>query len=146
MSDARILIVEDSSDDQMLILRALKKRKLHDKAVVARGGDEALEYLFAAGLHDGPDQGSPAVVLLDVNMPKSNGLDVLAKIRSDARTRHMPVVMFTSSREESDVVQSYRLGASSFVCKPFDADAFYDAVAQIAQYWLFLNEPPPTSS
>ena len=146
MSDARILLVEDSSDDQMLILRALEKRKLHDKVIVADGGDEALEYLFSDGSQDSRNRRRPAVVLLDVNMPKRNGLDVLAKIRSDARTRHIPVVMFTSSREESDIVQSYRLGASSFICKPFDADEFCDAVAQIAQYWLFLNEPPPISS
>lgn len=146
MSDARILLVEDSSDDQMLILRALEKHKLHDKVIVAHGGDEALECLFSVGAHEGLSQRSLAVVLLDINMPKSNGLHVLAKIRSDARTRHIPVVMFTSSREESDIVRSYSLGANSFLCKPFDANEFCDAVAQIAQYWLFLNKPPPISS
>ena len=146
MSDVQILIVEDSSDDQALILRALEKRKLQDKAIVARGSDEALEYLFPADMHDDPNRRSPTVVLLDINMPKKNGLDVLMKIRSDARTRHTPVVMFTSSREERDIVQSYSLGASSFVCKPFDADEFCDVIARIAQYWLLLNEPPPISS
>ena len=139
-----ILLVEDNSDDAELTLRAFEKSKVINKIVVANDGAEALEYLFATGAHAGRDVTlMPAVVLLDLKLPRVDGLDVLRRMRADDRTRRLPVVVLTSSNEEQDLIRSYNLGANSFVRKPVDFAAFVSAAQQLGLYWLALNEPPP---
>jgi two-component system, response regulator len=141
-----ILLVEDNPDDVELTLRAFDKSRVVNKIVVARDGGEALDYVFATGSHAArnPDE-MPEIVLLDLKLPKIDGLEVLKRIRSDARTRRLPVIVLTSSREERDMIQSYDLGANSFVRKPVDFAQFIDAASQLGLYWLVLNEPPPAS-
>jgi two-component system response regulator len=141
MEGKLILLVEDNRDDEALTLRALKNSKIANKVVVARDGAEAIDMLLGPGL--GGASQLPEVVLLDLNLPKINGLDVLRRIRADARTQSLPVVVLTTSDEERDRVESYRLGANSYVRKPVDFEEFSRAVKQLGMYWLVLNLGPP---
>jgi two-component system response regulator len=142
--DKVILLVEDNADDELLTIRALKKNNILNEVVVARDGAEALDYLFGTGAYAGRDlTAPPQVVLLDLKLPKISGLDVLKRIREDARTRMQPVVILTSSTEEQDLAASYGLGANSYIRKPVDFDQFSEAARQIGLYWLVLNEAPP---
>ncbi len=138
-----ILLVEDNPDDEALTLRAFARngiRQVH----IARDGVEALDYLFARGPHAGRDLArQPAVTLLDLKLPRLDGMEVLRQLRADARTRALPVVILTSSREEQDLARSYGLGANSYIRKPVDFQQFVEAVRQIGAYWLILNENPP---
>jgi two-component system response regulator len=144
MTDKTILLVEDNPDDEVLTLRAFKKSDIRSPVVVAHDGVEAIDYLFGEGAHKGRDVAAlPQLVLLDLNLPRIAGLDVLRRIRHDGRTKLLPVVMLTSSREEEDVIRSYSLGANAFVRKPVDFEAFLDAVRSLGLFWLLLNEPPP---
>lgn len=136
-----ILLVEDNPDDEALTLRAVKKQVPHG-IVVARDGAEALDCLFGAGKHNGGAV-SPLLVLLDLKLPKVNGLEVLRRIREDQRTRTIPVIVFTSSTEEQDILESYRLGANSYVRKPVDYRQFCDDLKQVMNYWLNVNQLPP---
>jgi len=143
MSEGVILLVEDNPDDEALTLRALKKNAIANEVVVARDGVEALEWLFGEGAHAGRDtRQQPQVVLLDLNMPRVGGLDVLRRIRADARTQAVPVVILTSSKQDEDLVKSYALGANSYVRKPVDFAEFVDAVKKLGMYWLLLNQVP----
>ena len=143
MNNRLILLVEDNTDDEELALRAFERGQVGNPIVVARDGVEALDYLFGTGPHAGRDSAAmPAMVLLDLKLPRLDGLEVLRRIRSDQRTRCLPVVVLTSSREEQDVVESYSLGANSYVRKPVDFGEFVDAVRHLGMYWLLLNEPP----
>jgi two-component system, response regulator len=140
-----ILLVEDNRDDEELALMALKESHIANEIVVARDGTEALDYLFCAGAYAGRDAAlSPQVVLLDLKLPKLNGLDVLERMRADPRTCMTPVVILTSSSEEEDIVASYRLGANSYVRKPVEFHRFADAMRQLGMYWVLLNEPLPS--
>ena len=144
MEDNVILLVEDNPDDEALTVRALKKNKIVNEVVVARDGVQALDYLFGQGAYAGRDsKETPQVVLLDLKLPKLDGLEVLRRLRADDRTRLLPVVILTSSNEEQDRINGYGLGANSYVRKPVDFDAFVTATAQLGLYWLILNEPPP---
>ncbi|MGH7857098.1 MAG: response regulator [Candidatus Binatia bacterium] len=146
MSEKVILLVEDDPNDQALTLRALKKSGILNTVVVARNGVEALDYVFARGAHGGSNPPAlPQVVLLDLKLPKIDGLEVLRQIRSDERTRRLPVVILTSSKEDKDRFDTYGLGANSYVRKPVDFNEFAEAVRQLGLYWLLLNEPPPAS-
>jgi two-component system response regulator len=139
-----ILLVEDNPDDEALTLRAFSKNNIRNPVVVARNGAEALDYLFARGAYAGRDVADlPQVVLLDLKLPKVEGLEVLRQIRADERTELLPVVILTSSREEQDLVEGYRLGANSYVRKPVNFDEFVEAARQLGLYWLLLNEVPP---
>jgi two-component system response regulator len=139
-----ILLVEDNPDDAALTLRALKKNNITNKIVVARDGVEAIDYLFSTGMHAGRDNNLlPEVVLLDLKLPKMDGFEVLARLRADERTKLLPIVILTSSKEEQDVVHGYGLGANSYVRKPVDFEQFVEAVRQLGLYWLVLNEQPP---
>jgi two-component system response regulator len=138
-----ILLAEDSPDDQTLILRSLKKSHITNPIIVANDGVEALDYLFATGIHANEEPIRPAVVLLDMKMPKLGGLDVLERIRTQQSTRHIPVVMLTSSDEEQDKLRSYDLGVNSYVRKPVDFKEFSAAVERLGLYWILLNEGPP---
>lgn len=140
MKDGMILLVEDNPDDEKLTLRALKKNNVANPVTVAHDGQEALDWLF-----DSAHQ-SPAVVLLDLKLPKVGGLDVLKRLRADPVRKLVPVVILTSSKEESDVVQGYALGANSYIRKPVDFEQFSEAVRQLGLYWLVLNEPPPETA
>lgn len=140
----RILLVEDNPDDAELTLRALKKNNIMNEVVVARDGVEALDYLLGIGTHAGRDvDDTPTVVLLDLKLPKVDGLEVLKRMRADSRTKLIPVVILTSSREERDVINGYKLGANSYVRKPVDFNQFMEAAKQLGLYWLILNEPVP---
>jgi CheY-like chemotaxis protein len=144
ISQRVILLVEDNQDDEVLTLRALRKSNIRNPIVVVRDGAEALDYLFAQGAHAGRDPKiQPQVILLDLHLPKLDGLAVLQRIRADERTRTLPVVMLTSSNEERDLTGSYQLGVNSYVRKPVDVSAFFDAIRQLGMYWLVLNEPSP---
>jgi two-component system response regulator len=139
-----ILLIEDNPDDEALTLRALKKNNIRNEVVVAHDGVEALDYLFGRGVHCGRDLNNmPQVVLLDLKLPKLDGLDVLRELRADIRTRLLPVVILTSSNEEQDRVNSYSLGANSYIRKPVDFAQFMEAVRQLGLYWLILNVSPP---
>ncbi len=138
-----ILLVEDNPDDEALTLRAFKKSNLTNDIAVARDGVEALDYLFATGQYSDRDpEDLPNLILLDLKLPKIDGLEVLERIRSDERTRILPVVVLTSSKEQEDLVNSYALGANSYIRKPVDFNQFMQAVQQLGMYWLVLNQPP----
>lgn len=139
----RILLAEDNDRDVELTLAALEEHNLANEVVVARDGAEALDYLHARGKFAGHANGLPVVVLLDLKMPKVDGLEVLRQIRAAPGLSHIPVVMVTSSREERDLVQSYRLGVNAYVVKPVDFQKFVESVKQIGFFWAILNEPPP---
>jgi two-component system response regulator len=144
MNDKVILLVEDNPDDEALTLRALKKNNILNEVVVAHDGAEALDYLFGTGTHAGRNPSPlPQVVLLDLKLPKVDGLEVLRRIRADERTKLLPVVVLTSSKEEQDLLKSYSLHANSYVRKPVDFTQFTEAVRQLGLYWLVLNEAPP---
>jgi two-component system response regulator len=144
MNERIILLVEDSPDDVDLTLRALKKSNVLNEVVVVRDGAEALDYLFATGTYSGGDSAvMPELVLLDLKLPKVDGLEVLRQIRADERTKLLPVVILTSSNEQRDVMESYKLGANSYIRKPVDFDQFIESVRQLGLYWLVLNEPLP---
>ena len=144
MTQGIILLVEDNPDDVTLTLRALKKGHIANEVVVAGDGVEALEWLFGEGAHAGRDvQVQPAVILLDLNMPRLSGLEVLQRIRADDRTKMTPVVVLTSSKQDEDMVSSYTLGANSYVRKPVDFAEFTEAVARLGVYWLLVNQSPP---
>jgi CheY-like chemotaxis protein len=144
MTDKVILLVEDNPDDELLTLRALKKTGVQNEVVVAHDGVEALDYLFASGPHAGRDPTRmPQLILLDLKLPRVNGLEVLKRLRSDERTRLLPVVILSSSREQQDMLDSYGLGANSYVRKPVNFDQFVSAVELLRSYWLVLNEDPP---
>jgi CheY-like chemotaxis protein len=144
MRNRSILLVEDNPDDVELTLHAFRESQSANEIVVVGDGAEALEYLFATGRYAARDAlSTPEIVLLDLKLPKVDGLEVLRRLRSDERTKRLPVVVLTSSREEQDVVRSYDLGANSFVRKPVDFVAFLDAARQLGLYWLVLNEPAP---
>lgn len=139
-----ILLVEDNSDDEALTLRALTRNNIGNEVVVARDGEEALNWLFCTGSHSGRDpRDQPALVLLDLKLPKIDGLEVLKRIRERDETRLVPVVILTSSREEQDRLHGYLNGANSYIRKPIDFAHFVEAVRQVGLYWLVLNEPPP---
>jgi two-component system response regulator len=144
MNDKVILLVEDSPDDEALTLRALKKNNIRNEVVVAHDGAEALDYLFGLHAYEGRDTSVlPQVVLLDLKLPKVDGLAVLRAIRGDERTKRLPVVILTSSKEERDILDGYELGANSYVRKPVDFTAFAEAVRELGLYWLVLNESSP---
>lgn len=143
MNPGKILLVEDNPDDVALTLRALKSNNITNDVIIAEDGAKALDYLFGADGGTGPED-PPAVVLLDLKLPKVNGLEVLRRIRSDERTRLLPVVILTSSDEERDVIDGYSLGANSYVRKPVDFVEFTQAAKQLGLYWLLMNRPPPT--
>jgi two-component system response regulator len=140
MSPKYILLVEDNPDDEELTLRAFKKGRIKNNVVVVRDGAEALDYLFIS------KKDLPQVVLLDLKLPKVSGLEVLREIRSRSETKHLPVVVLTSSKEERDLIESYNLGANSYVCKPVDMIQFTEAIQHLELYWLILNEVPPIDS
>ena len=140
-----ILLVEDNADDEKLTLRALTKNNIRNEVVVARDGAEALDFLFGSGAYAGRNLNvMPQLVLLDLKLPKLDGLEVLRCLRTDDRTKLLPVVILTSSDEEQDRIQSYGLGANSYVRKPLDFNQFSEAARQLGLYWLLLNEPAPT--
>jgi two-component system response regulator len=142
-SQKSILLVEDNPDDEALTMRALKKNNVMNDIFVARDGAQALDYLFARGAHDGRRTAEqPALILLDLKLPRVDGMQVLKEIRANPNTRLLPVVILTSSREQQDLVNCYSLGANSYIRKPVDFDQFVDAVKQIGRYWLVLNEMP----
>lgn len=144
MADLRpILLVEDNPRDLELTLAALAKCQLANEIVVARDGVEALDYLYARGSQANRAPGDPAVVLLDLKLPKLDGLEVLERIKTDPAQRQVPVVMLTSSREERDLLRSYELGVNAFVVKPVDFNAFFEAIQDLGMFWAILNEPPP---
>ncbi|MBB5037075.1 response regulator [Prosthecobacter dejongeii] len=144
MNSKVILLVEDNPDDEELTLMALQKNNILNEVVVARDGVEALDYLFGEGAGSFPQRRLlPTLILLDLKLPKVDGLEVLKRIRSDDRTRMLPVVVLTSSREERDLLESYSLGCNSYVRKPVDFAQFVEATRQLGLYWLLLNEGPP---
>lgn len=145
MKERDILLVEDTPNDEVLTLRALREGNIKNEVVVARDGAEALDYLFGTGAYAGRDTSvQPVVILLDLKLPKVSGLEVLERLRADGSTRLLPVVILTSSKEDQDIYQSYNLGANSYVQKPVDFMQFAEAVKQLGLYWVLLNEPPPT--
>jgi two-component system, response regulator len=138
-----ILIVEDTPQDLELALRALRKSNLTNRIQVARDGAEALEFIFGEGAHAGRKiEHGPKVILLDLKLPKIDGLEVLRRVKSDDRTKAIPVVVLTSSKEQKDVVESYQLGVNSYIVKPVNFDGFASAVQELGMYWLLLNQPP----
>lgn len=144
MADLRpILLVEDNPRDLELTLTALAKCQLANEIVIARDGAEALDYLYSRGTHGERNPGDPAVVLLDLKLPKIDGLEVLERIKGDPTQRQIPIVMLTASREESDLIRSYELGVNAFVVKPVDFQSFLRAIQDIGMFWAVLNEPAP---
>ena len=142
MNNKPILLVEDNPDDEALALRAFRNSGVRNEIIVVRDGVEALDYLFMRDAYADRDGQQPAVVLLDLKLPKLNGLEVLREIRKDPRTRRLPVVILTSSKEDRDLIESYDLGANSYVRKPVDFNEFAEAVSKLGVYWLLLNEIP----
>ena len=143
MNRKTLLLVEDNPDDEALTLRALRRNNVANEIIVARDGQEALDYLFGTGAFDGRDTvEQPQVILLDLKLPKIDGLQVLEQLRAELKTRHIPVVVLTSSNEESDIIRSYDLGANSYVRKPVDFEQFLQAARQLGLYWMILNEVP----
>jgi two-component system response regulator len=146
MDQKTILLVEDNADDEALTLRAIRKHNIASEVMVTRDGAEALEYLFAEGRYVGrAEANDPTVVLLDLKLPKVDGIEVLRRARTHPRTRLLPVVVLTSSKEEQDILNSYSFGANSYIRKPVDYDKFMEAVGSLGMYWLLLNERPPAS-
>ncbi len=144
MASMTILLVEDNPDDEILTVRELQKQHIVNEIIAVRDGVEALEYLFGTGQYAKRDvRDLPTVVLLDLKLPKVDGLEVLRRIRADDRTKYIPVVVLTSSDDQRDIVESYRLGANSYVCKPINFKQFREAVHHVQFYWLRLNVPPP---
>lgn len=144
INDVEILMVEDNPHDIELTLRALKKHNLANKVQVVQDGAEALDYIFCTGAYTRRRiNDKPKMILLDLKLPKVDGLDVLQKIKSDERTKGTPVIVLTSSKEEEDRVKSYKLGANSFITKPVDFDKFVKTVSELGLYWLVVNQPPP---
>lgn len=144
VSNKVILLVEDNPDDEALAIRALKRHHIGNEIVVAHDGVEALDYLFGIGMYAGRDVANkPSVVLLDLKLPKVDGLEVLRRLRADPRTKFLPVVVLTTSNEELDVLNSYSLGCNSYIRKPVDFVQFSEAIRQLGMYWLLMNEPPP---
>ena len=144
MLEKTILLVEDNADDEELTIRALRKNNVANNLVVARDGVEALDFLFGTGAYSGRNTAVlPGLVLLDLKLPKIDGLEVLRRIRADERTRRMPVTVLTSSREEQDLIKCYDLSANSYIRKPVEFDQFTEAVRQLGLYWLILNEVSP---
>lgn len=147
LEDKIILLVEDNPDDVTLTERALKKSHILNRLVVARDGAEALDYLFCTGVYSDRDTSiMPEVILLDLKLPKIDGLEVLKRIRSDKRTKILPVVILTSSKEENDLITGYTLGANSYIRKPVNFNQFVEAIRQLGLYWLVLNEAPPINN
>jgi two-component system response regulator len=145
MKEKTILLVEDNPNDVTLTLRALKKNNIKNDVVVARDGAEALDCLFGTGSYEGQDVSTlPVLILLDLKLPRISGIEVLQRLRSDERTRLVPVVILTTSKEEQDLIDGYRFGANSYIRKPVDFNNFIEAVRQLELYWLVLNEPPPS--
>ncbi|MBI2487468.1 MAG: response regulator [Deltaproteobacteria bacterium] len=143
INEVEILLVEDNPNDEELTLRALRKHNLANRVHVVRDGAEALEFVFATGAYtDRKVENRPEVILLDLKLPKVDGLEVLRRIKSDERTKMTPVVVLTSSKEDRDIVESYKLGVNSYIVKPVDFDKFLQAVSQLGLYWLLLNQPP----
>lgn len=141
-----IVLVEDNPDDELLTLRALKKSNIINEVAVVRDGAEALDYFFGTGAYAGRDtKEMPALVLLDLKLPKIDGLEVLHRLRGDDRTKFLPVVILTSSKEDQDLLQGYNFGCSGYLRKPVDQAQFIEAVRIVGLYWLVLNEPPPAS-
>jgi CheY-like chemotaxis protein len=139
-----ILLVEDNPDDEALAIRALKRHHIGNEIVVAHDGVEALDYLFCTGIYTDRDiTNKPSVVLLDLKLPRVDGLEVLRRVREDPRTKFLPVVVLTTSSEENDLLNSYSLGCNSYICKPVDFVQFSEAIRQLGMYWLLMNEPPP---
>jgi two-component system, response regulator len=139
-----ILLVEDNADDEALTMRAFRRNNIRNEIIVARDGAAALEYLFGTGAYDGRDPlDLPQVVLLDLKLPKVDGLEVLKRVRADPRTAILPVVILTSSKEQQDIINGYKFGCNSYVRKPVDFDQFMEAARQLGLYWLLLNEPAP---
>ncbi|WP_394760121.1 response regulator [Flavobacterium sp.] len=138
----RILIVDDSPKDVELAIAALSENNMANEIIVAEDGEEALDYLYKRGKFI-DEHGFPAVILLDIKMPKMNGIEVLRHIRNDSKFNLIPVIMVTSSREEKDLVESYKLGANSYVVKPVDFNQFMEAIKILGQYWAIVNQPPP---
>ena len=142
-NEVEFLLVEDNADDMDMTLRALRKANLANHVQVARDGVEALEFIFCEGPHSGRKMNSgPRVILLDLKLPRIDGLEVLKRVKSDPRTRTIPVVVLTSSREQNDVIESYNLGVNSYIVKPVNFEGFFMAVQQLGMYWLLLNQPP----
>lgn len=142
-----IMVVEDNQDDLDLTLRAFAKNNILNEIVIARDGVEALDYLFGTGAHEGRDlRVMPEVILLDLKMPRMGGIEVLRRIRGDARTKLLPVVVLTSSDEERDMIESYECGVNSYIRKPVDFSQFVDAVRQLSLYWMVLNQAPPANT
>jgi CheY-like chemotaxis protein len=142
-----ILLVEDNASDAELCMRALKKHNLANKLVWVKDGAEALDFLFATGAYAGRSLvNGPKVILLDLRLPKVDGLDVLRRLKSEDRTRLIPVVVLTSSKEDRDVVESYKLGVNSYISKPVEFDAFVKTVSELGMYWLLINRPPVIAS
>jgi len=143
MTQRFILLVEDNPDDELLTLRALKRANILNEVVVAHDGVEALDFVFGRGAYEGRNPAAkPTVTLLDLKLPKVDGLEVLRQIRSNENTRFMPVVILTSSKEEQDIINGYSLGANSYIQKPVSFEAFMEAVGQLGLYWMLLNEQP----
>ena len=146
ISPRTILLVEDNPDDEELTLRALARNNIGNQVVVVRDGQEAIDWLEGTGTHAGRDAGNvPALILLDLKLPKVDGLEVLRRVRANPNTAIVPVVILTSSKEDRDRASGYHGGANSYVQKPVDFTSFVDAVRQLGMYWLMLNEPPPPS-
>lgn len=145
MQAARILLAEDSTQDVELTLNALAELNITNSVAVARDGAEALDYLYKRGKFADRDNGNPVLLLLDLKMPKVDGLDVLRAVKSDPHLRTIPVVVLTSSREEQDVVRSYELGVNAYVVKPVEFEKFLRAVRDLGLFWMLINEPPPAS-
>ena len=144
LNEVEILLVEDNPNDAELTMRALKKYNLANRVVLITDGEEALDFIFARGAYKNRKvENHPKVILLDLKLPKVDGLEVLRACKSDPRTKIIPVVVLTSSKEERDLVESYRLGANSYITKPVDFDKFVESVSELGLYWLLLNQPPP---
>ena len=142
-SVVEILLVEDNTNDVELTLRALKKHNLANNVHVAKDGEEALEFIFATGKYEDRDMNNrPKLILLDLKLPKVDGLEILRQVKADERTKIIPVVVLTSSREEKDIIESYKLGVNSYMVKPVDFDKFINSVSELGLYWLLLNKPP----